>query len=82
MAMTATTVTGHANKDAVHWVQNLANRWSHKLGILNTGATSGAAPEEDKNELEDTGELSRKTLLFRDKQTNKATKKMLLKHKL
>ena len=82
MAMTATTVTGHANKVAAHWAQKLANRRSCKLGILDTGATSGAAPKEDEDAFKDTGELSRKTCMFPDKQTNKATKKMLLKHKL
>ena len=82
MAMTATTVTGHANKVAAHWAQKLANRRSCKLGVLDTGATSGAAPKEDEDAFKDTGELSRKTCMFPDKQTNKATKKMLLKHKL
>jgi hypothetical protein len=81
-AMTATTVTGHANKVAAHWAKKLANRQSRKSGILDTEATSGAAPEEDKEAFEDTGELSRKMFMFPDKQTNKATKKMLLKHKL
>jgi hypothetical protein len=54
------------------------------MGILNTdtGATSGAAPEEDEDAFEDTGELSKKTFMFPDKRTNKATKKMCLKHKL
>ena len=32
--------------------------------------------------FKDTGKLSRKTFMFLDKRTNKATKKMLLKHKL
>ena len=82
MAMTATTVTGHANKVAVHWVQKPVNRRSRKSGILDTGATSGAAPKEDDDTFEDTGELSRKTFMFPDKRTNKATKKRLLKHKL
>jgi hypothetical protein len=52
------------------------------MGILDTGATSGAAPEEDEDAFEDTGKLSRKTFMFPDKCTNKETKKMCLKHKL
>jgi hypothetical protein len=44
---------------------------------------SGAAPEEDEDAFEDTGnKLSKKTFMFPDKCTNKATKKMRLKHKL
>jgi hypothetical protein len=82
MVMTTATVTGHANKVAVDWAQKLANRQSRKSGILDTGATSGAFPEEDEDAFEDTGKLSRKTFMFPDKRTNKATKKMLLKHKL
>jgi hypothetical protein len=82
MTMTATTVTDHVNKVAAHWAQKLANRGSRKSGILGTGATSGAASEEDKDAFENTGELSRKTFMFPDKRTNKATKTMLLKHKL
>jgi hypothetical protein len=46
------------------------------------GATSGAAPEEDKHDLNDTGKMSRKTFMFPNGQTGKATKKMLLKHNL
>jgi hypothetical protein len=82
MAMTATTVTGHSNKVAAQWVQKPANRRSRKLEILGTGATSGATPEEDEDAFEDTDKLSRKTFMFPNKQTNKATKKILLKHKL
>jgi hypothetical protein len=52
------------------------------MGIVDTGATSGAAPEEDEDAFEDTGELSKKTFMFLDKCTNKVTKKMCLKHKL
>jgi hypothetical protein len=42
---------------------------------------SGAAPEEDEDAFENTGKLSKKTFMFPDKCTNKATKKMRLKHK-
>jgi hypothetical protein len=51
------------------------------MGILDTGATSGAAPEEDEDAFEDTGETLKKILMFPDKSTNKAMKKMCLKHK-
>jgi hypothetical protein len=46
------------------------------------GATSRAAPEEDEQELKDTGEMSRKTFVFPDGRIGKATKKLLLKHNL
>jgi hypothetical protein len=82
MAMTATTVTSPANKVAAHWARKVINRRLQKTGILDTGAMSGAAPEEDEDAFEDTGELSKKMFMFLDKCTNKATKKMHLKHKL
>jgi hypothetical protein len=82
MAMTTTTVISLVNKVTAHWAQKLINRRLQKMGILDTGATSGAAPEEDEDAFEDTGKLSKKTFMFLDKRTNKATKKMLLKHKL
>jgi hypothetical protein len=47
-----------------------------------TRATSGAAPEEDKQDLDNTGKMSRKTFMFPDRQNRKTTKKMLLKHNL
>jgi hypothetical protein len=81
-AMTATTVTSPVNKVAAHWVQKVINRRLQKTGILDTGATSRAAPEEDEDAFEDTGKLSKKTFMFPDKHTSKATKKMCLKHKL
>jgi len=52
------------------------------MGILDTGATSGAAPEENKECFVDTGKTSTKTFMFLDKRTNKATKRMLTKHNL
>jgi hypothetical protein len=82
MAMTTTTVTSPVNKVAAHWAQKVSNRRLQKTGILDTGATSGAALEEDEDAFEDTGKLSKKTFMFPDKRTNKATKKMRLKHKL
>ncbi len=81
-AMTATTVTSLVNKVMVHWAQKVINRRLQKTGILDTGATSEAAPEEDEDAFEDTGKLSKETFIFPDKCTNKATKKMRLKHRL
>ncbi len=81
MAMTATTVTSPVNMVTAHWAQKVINRRLQKTGILDTGATSGAAPEEDEDAFEDTGKLLKKTFMFPDKRTNKATKKMHLKHK-
>jgi hypothetical protein len=52
------------------------------MGILDTGATSVAAPREDEDTFEDTVVLSKKTFMFSDKRTNKARTKMRLKHKL
>jgi hypothetical protein len=80
--MTTTTATSPVNKVAAHWAQKLTNRRLGKMRILDTGATSGAAPEEDEDAFEDTGKLSKKTCMFPDKHTNKARKKMRLKHKL
>ncbi len=82
MAMTATTVTSLVNKIAAHWVQKVINRRLQKTEILDTGAMSGAAPEEDEDAFEDTGKLLKMMFMFPDKRTNKAMKKMRLKHKL
>ncbi len=68
------------NKVAAHWARKLANRKSRRYAFLDLGATSGATPEEDKQDLDNTGERSRKTFLFPNGRTGKATKKMLLKH--
>jgi hypothetical protein len=81
MAMTATTVTNLVNKVVAHWAQKVINRRLQKMGILDTGATSGAAPEKDEDAFEDTGKLLKKTFMLPDKRTNKAMKKMHLKHK-
>jgi hypothetical protein len=80
--MTATTATSLINKVAAHWAQKVTNRKLQKMGIMDTGVTSGAAPEENEDAFEDTGKLSKKTFMFPDKRTNKATNKMRLKHKL
>jgi hypothetical protein len=81
-AMTATTVTSPVNKVLAHRARKVINKRLQKTGILDTGAMSGAAPEEDEDVFEETGKLSKKTFIFPDKRTNKATKKMRLKHKL
>jgi hypothetical protein len=51
--MTITTATSPVNKVAAHWAQKVINRRLQKMGILDTGATSGAAPEEDEDAFED-----------------------------
>ncbi len=56
-ARTATTATSPVNKVAAHWAQKVINRRLQKMGILDTGATSGAALEEDEDAFEDTGKL-------------------------
>jgi len=70
--MTATTNIVPANKMKAYWARKIKNRKQRKMGILDTGATSGAAPEEDKECFVDTGEASAKTFMFPDKRTNKA----------
>jgi hypothetical protein len=82
LAMTATTVNGPANKVAAHWARKIHNRTLRKTGILDTGATSSTAPEEDEDCFDEMGIKSTKTFMFSDKQTNKATKRMNLKHDL
>ena len=67
LAMAATEPT---NKVAAHWERKINNRKLRKTGILDTGATSGAAPEEDADCFMDTGEPSTKTFMFPDKRTN------------
>ncbi len=78
--MLASTDDQPTNKVAEHYACKLANRKSRQYAFLDLGATSGAAPEEDKQDLDNTGEMSRKTFMFLDGWTGKATKKMLLKH--
>jgi hypothetical protein len=82
MAMAATTVTSLVNIVVAHWAGKVINRRLQKTGILDTGATSEAAPEQDEDAFEDTGKLLKKMFMFLDKCTNKATKKMRLKHNL
>jgi hypothetical protein len=80
--MLASTDVQPTNKVAAHWAHKLANRKSHRYVFLDLGATSSAAPEEDKQNLDDTSEMSRNTFMFPDRRIGKATKKMLLKHNL
>jgi hypothetical protein len=60
----------------------LENRKAQRSGILDTGATSGAAPAEDEEYFDDTGQKSSKIFMLPDKRRHKATKKMLLQQPL
>ncbi len=85
MILSAQARDSNLNKVAAHWARKIANRKTRKTrktGILDSGATSGAGPEEDVEEFEDTGERSTKTFMFPDQRTATATKKMMLKHDL
>jgi hypothetical protein len=79
MAMIAIADGQPTNKLAAHWAHKLTNRKAHRYAFLDLVATSGAAPEEDEEDLDNTGKMSRKTFMFPDGHTGKATKKMLLK---
>jgi hypothetical protein len=52
------------------------------MGIMDTGATSGAAAEHDTDAMKDTGEPSTKVFMLPDKSKIGAICKMLLKHNL
>ena len=82
MVMTVVRDTRPGNRVAAHWTRKLINRRERKTGILDSGATSGAAPAEDEYSFEDTGQMSNKTFMLPDKRTHSATKKMLLKHNI
>ncbi len=82
MAMLASTDGQPTNKVAAHWACKLANIKSCQYAFLDLGATSGAALEEDKQDLNNTGKISMKTCMFPNGRTGKATKIMLLKHNL
>jgi hypothetical protein len=71
-----------SNKVATHWAKKLHNRKSRRFAFLDSGATSGAAAEEDAPNLDNTGQPSQKNFMFPDGHTGKATKKKLLKHNL
>ncbi len=70
------------NKVAAHWACKLANRKARRYAFLDLGATSGAAPEEDESNFDNTGKMSKKLFMFPNGHNKKATKKMLLKHNL
>jgi hypothetical protein len=64
MAMLAIADGQPTNKIAAQWVRKLANRKACRFAFLDLGATSGAAPEEDEQVLDNTGKMSRKTFMF------------------
>ena len=68
--MSVLTDTHPANKVAAHWARKLENRKERKTGILDSGATSGAAPEEDEGQFDDSGQMSSKTFILPDKRTH------------
>jgi hypothetical protein len=78
MAMLAIVKGIPSNKVETHWAQKLHNRKSRRFAFLDSEATSGAAPEEDAPDLDDTGQPSQKTFMFPDGRTGKVPKKMLL----
>jgi hypothetical protein len=82
MAMLAIVKGIPSNKVAAHWAQKMHNRKSRRFAFLDSGATSGAAPQEDAPDLDNTGQPSQKTFMFLDGCTGKTTNKMLLKHNL
>jgi hypothetical protein len=55
MAMLAIAKGIPFNKVAAHWAQKLQNRKPKRFAFLDSRATSGAAPEEDAPDLDDTG---------------------------
>ena len=81
-AMSAIGTGSSPNKVAAHWARKLHNRKLRRFAFLDSGATSGAAPAEDEPDLINTGQPSRKTFMFPDGRTEKATKIMLLKHNI
>jgi hypothetical protein len=56
----------------------LENRKAQRIGILDTGATSGVALADNEEYFDDTGQKSNKIFMLPDKRRHKATKKMLL----
>ena len=58
------------------WIKILEKRRA-RPAILDSGATSGAAGEEDEEALTDTGQASNKMFMFPNGGTQKATKKMI-----
>jgi hypothetical protein len=76
--MQAIAITCPGNTVAAHWAQKLENRKAQTNGILDTGATSGAALAEDEEYFDNTGQKSSKIFMLPNKWQHKATKKMLL----
>jgi len=74
MAMSAIGTGSPINKVVAHRARKLNNRKLRRFAFLDSGATSGAAPEGDKPDLLDTGQPSRKTFMFPNGRTGKATK--------
>jgi hypothetical protein len=57
MAMLAIADGQPTNRVAVHWAHKLANRKACRYAFLDSGATSGAAPEEDEQDLDNTSQM-------------------------
>jgi hypothetical protein len=66
------------NKISEKWKRKITNR----LGILDTGCTSGAGAERDMDCFHDTGLASKKVFMLPDTSKISATKIMRLKHNL
>ncbi len=62
--------------------EKVLEKQQHRLTILDSGATSGAAGEEDEYRLINMGQPSNKTFMFPNNTKQKATKKMQLKHNI
>jgi hypothetical protein len=75
MVILASTDGQPTNKVAAHWARKLANRKSCQYAFLDSEATSSTAPEENEQDLDNTSEMSRKTFMFPNGRTGKATKK-------
>jgi hypothetical protein len=65
--MQAIAITRQGNKVAAHWAQKLENRKAQSHGILDTGATSGAAPADDEECFDNTGQKSSNIFMLPDK---------------
>ncbi len=72
MAMSALTDGRPPNKVVAHWAQKLSNMKLRRYAFLDPDGTSRAAPEEDKEDLEETKEMFRKTSMFPDRHTREA----------
>jgi hypothetical protein len=70
------------NKVAAHWAQKLANRKSQKYAFLDSGEHPEQPWRKTNKNFNDAGKISRKTFMFPNGRTGKATKKMLLKHNM